>query len=261
MIITEINGKFVKPKDAKVSVLSDIGRGFGIFETIRTYGNKKLFAIEKHLKRLFDSAKKISLKIDYNKQEILAMTKNVIKKSPHKIQRIKIMCISKATIIISMPFKPNSKDYKGVSVKSIQQVRTMPEIKSISYMPSFLSHELAAKQGFSEAILIDKSGEVYEGAYSNIFWFEKNMLCTRKEDILPGITREIILEISPFKIKFKKIKIKELLKKSEIFLSSSLRGIVPITKIDKTKIGTGELGPNTQKLTKIFNETVASYAA
>lgn len=261
MIITAINGKFVKPKDAKVSVLSDIGRGFGIFETIRTYENKKLFAIERHLKRLFDSAKKIGLKIKYNKRQMLAMIKSVIKKSPHRIQRIKIMCISEAVVIISMPFKPNSRDYNGVSVKSIQQVRSMPEIKSISYMPSFLSHEQATKQGFSEAILIDKTGEVYEGAYSNIFWFEKNTLCTRKEDILPGITREVILEISPFKIKFKKIKIHDLVKKSEIFLTSSLRGIVPIIRIDKTLIGKGKSGTNTQKLMKIFNESVAFCAA
>lgn len=261
MIITLINSKFVKPKAAKVSVLSDIGRGFGIFETIRTYENKKLFAIERHLKRLFDSAKKIELKINYNKQQMLAMIRSVIKKSPNKIQKIKIMCISEATIIISMPFKPNSRDYKGVSVKSIQQVRAMPEIKSISYMPSFLSHEQATKQGFSEAILIDKAGEVYEGAYSNIFWFEKNILFTRKEDILPGITREVILEISPFKIKFKKIKINELMKKSEIFLTSSLRGIVPIIKIDKKSIGNGKVGKNTEKLIEIFNKNVASYAA
>ena len=128
MIITAINGKFVKPKDAKVSVLSDIGRGFAIFETVRTYENKKLFAIERHLKRMFDSAKKISLKIKYNKQQMLSMIKRVVGKSPHKIQRIKIMCISEATIIISMPFKPNSKDYNGVSVKSMEQVRSMPEI-------------------------------------------------------------------------------------------------------------------------------------
>lgn len=128
-------------------------------------------------------------------------------------------------------------------------------------MPSFLSHEQATKQGFSEAILIDKTGEIYEGAYSNIFWFEKNMLCTRKKDVLPGITREVILEISPFKIKFKKIKIKDLLKKSEIFLTSSLRGIVPIIKIDKTLIGKGKSGPNTQKLIEIFNESVAFCAS
>ena len=84
--------------------------------------------------------------------------------------------------------------------------------------------------------LIDKNKEVYEGAYSNMFWFEGNSLCTRKEDVLPGITRKVVLELSPYKIKYKKIKLKDLLKKKEIFITQSVKGIVPIVKIDSDLI-------------------------
>ena len=228
--------------------MSDIGRGYGIFETVRTYENKGLPTIDRHLNRLFRSAKKIDLKLKYSKKQIQEMTKRVVKKSPHKLQRIKITCITDHTIIVSTPLEINEKDYEGVSVLSIEQTRSLPDIKSISYLPSFLSHERAIKKGFYEAILIDKSGEVYEGAYSNIFWFEGNTLCTRKDKVLPGITREIILEKSPFKVKFKNIKIDKLKEKSEVFLTSSVKGIVPITKIDNKKIGDGKPGTNTKKL-------------
>ena len=238
------NNKFVK--DAKVSALGSIGRGYGVFETLRTHNHKPLQAKE-HINRLFHSAKQIDLKPKYNKAEITKQLNKVTNKSPHKNQRIKIMVLEKELIIFSSPLKINEKIYEGVSCKSIECIRSLPEVKSISYLSSYLSHERAVKEGYFDAILINNQ-EVFEGAYSNIFWFEKDTLCTRKTDILPGITRANILKISPFKTKFKTITIKELKKKEEVFLTTSISGIVPITKIDKTKIGNGKPGINTQKL-------------
>ena len=83
---------------------------------------------------------------------------------------------------------------------STQATRSLPEVKSISYIASYLSHKRAEKKGYFDAILIDKNEEIYEGAYSNLFWFEKDTLCTRKDEILLGITRDTIFRISPFKI-------------------------------------------------------------
>ncbi len=253
MIITLINNKIIDSKNAKISVLSDaFQRGYGIFETLRTYTNKKTFQLNEYIDRLFDSAGKIDLKMRYSKAEIIKMLEKVIKKSPHKIQRLKIIAIKEGIVITSMPMPIDKKFYLGVKCKTINCLRCIPEVKSISYLSSYLSHERAARLDFYEAILTDKTGEVYEGAYSNIFWFEGETLCTRKDEVLPGITAKVVIKLSPFKVKFKSINIKDLYKKEEIFLTQSTKGILPIIHIDKHKIGNGKAGEKTKKLMELF---------
>ncbi|MBT4917651.1 hypothetical protein HN709_00345 [Candidatus Peregrinibacteria bacterium] len=240
------NNKFVK--DAKVSATGSFGRGYGIFETIRTFNDKELPLLDKHLKRFSESAKKINLKLKYSKKEIGEMIKKVTKKSPHKIQRIKLMATAEDLIIFSVKAKINPNIYNGVSLISTKISRSLPEVKSISYLPSFLAHKNAIKKSYFDALLINEKEEVFEAAYANIFWFEGNILCTRKDKILAGITREVVIKNSPFKIKFKNIKLKDLKKKSEIFITQSINLIVPITKIDNKKIGTGKPGTKTKKI-------------
>ena len=187
------------------------------------------------------------------------MLTKIASTSPHKLQRIKIIAIPEGVIVISMPLKIDpALQEKGVSCKSINCRRALPEIKAISYLASYLSHEQATKLGHYDAILTDKQGEVYEGAYSNIFWFEGKTLCTRKEDVLPGITAQTVAKISPFKLKFKTINIKELVKKNEVFLTQSTTGIIPVTKIDGKKIANGKPGEKTQELIEKFNELFSS---
>lgn len=260
MIITLINNRFVSKSNAKISLYSSaFSRGYGVFDTLRTYKNKQLFRPEQHVARLFQSAKSIGITPKYSEKETLEMIKKVTKKSPHKIQRIKPIIIEEGLIIQSMPAKINPKIYAGVSCTTTECIRSLPEVKSISYLASFLSHENATKKRFFEAILKDKRDEIYEGAYSNIFWFEGETLCTRDNEILKGITRQTILEISPYKIKFKTIKEKDLLKKYEIFLSQSVNIIVPITKINNKTIGNGKPGEKTKKLMELFQHTIKSH--
>ncbi len=250
------NNKLIPARKANVSIFSEIIRGYGIFETLRTFGDKEILHQKQHAKRLLASAKKIELKIGYSEKEIQKMLTRVAKKSPHKNQVIKIIAIPEELFITSVPLKIDKKIYEGVCCKSVSCIRNMPEVKSVSYLGSFLSNKRAKEAGCFAAILTDKKGEVYECDYSNIFWFEGNTLCTRKDQILPGIVRAEIIKKSPFKVKFKTIKIDELKRKKEVFLTNSLKGIVPITRIDKKTIGEGIPGKNTkiliEKFAKIF---------
>lgn len=257
MIKIIINNKLVDKEHANISVLSSFGRGYGVFETLRTY-DKKIFQAEEHLKRLFSSAKQIKLNIKYTKPQIHKMLEKISKASPHKTQRIKIITLAEYLIIISTPQKIDKKIYDGVECISIKETRPIPEIKTISYVTSYLAHEKAAKKKKFDAILIDDNEEVYEGAYSNLFWFENETLCTRKDKVLPGITRQTVAKISPFKIKFKTVKLKELLTKKEVFLTTSISGIVPVIKINNSTIGTGKIGEKTLLIIKTFNDYVAS---
>jgi len=252
-----INNVLTKKKDAKISILSPAFMyGHGVFETIRT-NNKKGFKIKEHIERLFKSAKQCNLQIKHSKEEIQKMTEKIIKKSSHKNQKIKIIAIQDKTIITSIELKINPElQKKGVKCKTITATRSLADIKSIAYLDSYLAHEKAAAENYYDAILIDEKQEVYEGAYSNIFWFEKDILCTKKDKVLTGITRETILKISPFKIQFKDIKIDELVGKNEIFLSQTTTSILPIIQINKSKIGNGVPGKNTKKLIEMFNNYI-----
>lgn len=254
MIVTLVNNKILPPKNAKISILSEsFQRGYGVFETLRTFNNKNVFKAKEHIERLLRSANGIELKIKNTPKEIANMLQKVVSASPHKLQRLKIIAIKEGIIITSHPLKEAKEIYKkGVSCLSVVCKRSLPEIKSISYLPSMLAHEKATKKGHFDAILIDENQEVYEGAYSNIFWFEDDTLCTRDDQILKGIIRQTILEISPFKIKFKKITLKDLQKKDEVFLTQSVKLIVPIVKIDNKKIGNGKVGERTLQLMQKF---------
>ena len=253
-----INNKFISRENATLPINQDILLGFGIFETVRTYRDRKFFKLEDHLDRLLTSAKKIGLDIKYNKKELLGMFRKIAKKSPYKEQRIKMVAIPGKIMVISIKLKKGKSIYQGINCLSIICQRSLPEIKSISHLPSLFSHNKAEQEGYFEAILTDEKGEVYEGSYCNIFWFEGDVLCTRKDKVLQGNTRKAVLEISPFKIKFKTISIKDLYKMKEVFTTSSILEIVPVIKIDNRKIGNGLPGKNTEKLTQAFLSCIES---
>ena len=244
------NNKF--RKNAKVSVTGDASRGYGVFETLRTYDEKTLPLLKKHIDRLFISAKKIGFKVRYSKSKIAEMVKKVVRKSDHEIQRIKIIALTDDVVITSEEVKKNLNSKNGVPLKSIKMERALPDIKYISYLPSFLAHEWALKDGFYDAILIDNEGRITEGAYCNVFWFEEDKLCTCGEKIFPGMIREIVLEISPYKIVFKSVTLEELKRMKEIFITQSIGLVVPVVRIDSSKIGNGLPGERTKTMIAKF---------
>ena len=223
----------------------DLLRGYGVFETLQTYEGRKFFRVKEHLQRLFASAQKIGLSPKYGPGEVLGMLKKISQKSKYERQRIKLVLLPGSVLLFSTPVQQLLKEQKGVTCLSLVCERYLPEVKSISYLPSFLSHELARKKGYAEAILVNREGEVFEGAYSNIFWFEGQTLCTRGEQVLPGIIRQAILDLALFPVSLKRIKLAQLKQCQEIFLTSSVQLITPIIKIDQRRIGEGRPGKNT----------------
>jgi len=253
------NNKFIAPEKSKIPILSEsFMYGYGVFETLRTY-NKKPFKTKEHIDRLYKSAKIINLKIKEKKSDIEKMVNKISKKSTHKNQRIKIIAIKEGIFLVSIKLTITPDIYKGVSCKAVKCTRHLPKAKTLSYLDSYLSHTKAEKNGYFEALLVNDNQEILEGAYSNIFWFEKNSLCTPEKNVLEGITRQTIIDISPYKIKFKTIKLKDLLKKSEIFLTQTTTGIIPITKINNKLLNSGNPGTKTLELMERFSLFSSSF--
>lgn len=247
----------MKEKDAKMSIFSEAFMfGYGVFETLRTYDGK-VFKLKEHVDRLANSARIIGFRLPYSKVETSKMVKKVAAKAYAVSgidQRLKIVAIKGYLIISSIKLKIDSNVYRGVVCRSVKVSRPVPEAKTLAYLDSYLSHATAASMGAYEAILCGEKGEVYEGAYSNIFWFDGNVLCTRKGGVLPGITRGILVDFSPYNVKYKSISLNELKQKNEVFLTKTTTGIVPIIKIDGKKIGSGKVGEKTKKLMNLYNE-------
>ena len=254
-MIILFNNKFQTKASAKISILSvSFMYGFGVFETLRTNNQKKPQQTKEHISRLEKSAKEIGLSIKQKPSEIEEMIEKVAKKSPHNLQRIKVVAINEGILITSIKLENDEKVHHGVKLKSVKSVRALPKVKTISYLSSYISHEKAAKAGYYDALLINEKEEATEGAYCNIFWFEGEILCTTKDGVLEGITRQTVLKKSPFKTKLKSITLRELVKKDEIFLTQTTKGIVPVIKIDNIKIGSGKPGEKTLTLlAKISN--------
>src|SRR3989344_1255711 len=243
-----LNGKFVEPRKAKISVLEQgYQYGYGVYDTLRTY-HGKISNIDAHLKRLFDSARKVHLEIPLSKSDIRNAVDAVIKVNKIKDKKIKIMVakgLQKPTVSIifsGLDAYGQSIYKKGVSVITTAYQRAVPEIKSMNYLPCILALQEARRKKAFEALLIDNKQNVTEGTFSNIFIVKNQSLMTAKDHILKGITREIVLKIS--KKIFRKIILKnpsktEIYNADEAFLSVTTGEIIPIARIDAKKLKRG----------------------
>ena len=111
----------------------------------------------------------------------------------------------------------------------------------------------ANKKSCFEAILLDRNNYILEGSRSNVFWVISNSLFTRKNNVLPRITRRTIIENSPIPILFGKLNIFDINRVDELFLTNSGSGIIPVKKIDSIIINNGLPGPITVKLLELFS--------
>jgi branched-chain amino acid aminotransferase len=256
MKISLFNGQFIEPNSPILPMESlAFMYGFGVFETLRTYDGQ-IFRASEHMDRLFGSAEKISFEVPEKRDQILVWLESVRAKSGLAEQRMKVVAILEGIWISSIPLGNDPKVFEGVSMKSVNAERLFPEAKTLAYLDSYLAHQKAQKEGFYEALLVDHLGEVREGAYSNFFWFEGDSLCTRKNGVLPGITRDEVLKISPYEIQYKNISLKDLKKCDEAFLTQTSKGIVPVIQIDETVLNDGNVGKRTKDLMRLFEALV-----
>jgi len=243
-----LNNKFVEANKAKVSVLEQgYQYGYGVYDTLRTY-NGEISNIDAHLKRLFDSARKINLEMPLSREEIKDAVDKLIEINNIKNNKIKIMVakgIEKPTV--SIVFSDMNK-YKhilyerGVSVITTEYQRTLPDVKSMNYLSCLLALQEAKKKNAFEALLVDNEQRITEGSFSNLFIVKNDFLITAKNNILRGITRDIVLKLA--KKIFRRIILRnpskeEIYGVDEAFLSVTTGEIIPISKIDNRKIKLG----------------------
>ena len=277
--IVYLNGSLIPRSQARISAL-DYGflYGFGLFETMRAYGGQ-VFRLDSHLNRLARSAKILGLPIQaLNLKGAVMDTIHANKLSDARV-RITISigeggmvpepsaCTQPTVLILAGHYKPYPKQVyeKGFRavVSSIRRNSQSPlsRLKSANYLENMLAKQEARAAGVDEAICLNEKGLLAEASMSNIFLVNDGILRTPGEEsgILPGITREVVLElasqldINTFE---QDIRLDELFQAQEAFLTNSLMEIMPLTEIDGKPVGSGEAESVTRRLMANYKKLV-----
>lgn len=244
---------------ARIDLFSDaVMFGCGVFETLRTYPGRRLFRIADHISRLLTSADHVGLNIHYSAREIRNMVERVTESSQSELQRLKILALPEHLIVTSTPLIQNEALTDGVSLKSIQLQRALPEIKSTSYLDCLLAYRTAVEAGCDDALLIDDKGHISEGSRCNLFWIKDDTIMTREKGVLPGVTRKVVIEEMAQPIRYRLINLPDLIRADELFITNSIIGVVPVTEVDGNPIKDGNPGPLTQSISNHYNRLASS---
>lgn len=272
-MIVFVNGRFADRKDAKVSTFD---HGFlyadGVYETLRTYDGK-VWQTDEHLCRLLRSAEMIGLDIPWSLKQMGSWIVQTVRKNGFEESRIRMTVTrgqnnfdfgkaKKPTICIQVQkLKPQpARIYsQGVPAVSYCVERTLPEAKTLNLLPMAMAQRFMLKHKAYEALMVNGRGCVTEGTVMNVFMVKDGVLVTPNRGMLAGTTRDVILKIARkmrLKVDLCDIKLTEMYRADEIFISNAPRGIVPVVRLDGKKIGTGRCGPVTRGLMKAFDEYV-----
>jgi branched-subunit amino acid aminotransferase/4-amino-4-deoxychorismate lyase len=268
-----LNGEFVTEERLLISP-RDLGfsRGYAVFDFFRTYSGHKPFMFDCHVDRLFNSAKAIGLSMPWSKEDV----KNIIVSTLEKNNAEKEFAVrtvvtggvsaslapTSPTLMVILDdilIFPKSMYENGIKVATINHKRYNPGSKTTHYVEAIRRWQEMQEEGIGE-ILYTSDGSILEGTFSNFFCVVGNKLVTAKNNILPGVTRRVVIEKLKhgIPVKVRNLKLHELDSATEAFISVSGKGIVPVVVVDDKMIGDGRVGPVTKAVMNKFNEFVAS---
>jgi D-alanine transaminase len=269
-LIVYLNGEFLPLSQAKVSVLD---RGFlfgdGVYEVIPVYGGKPLRLAE-HLQRLGNSLDGIRLEAPLSAEEweavfmrlidgaedqsiYLQVTRGVGPRRDHAFPK----GVAPTVFAICTPIAPIPAT--GVKAITVPDIRWQwCHIKAITLLANVLQRQQAVDEGCAEAILV-RDGYALEGAASNLFAVVDGVLLTppKGNDILPGITRDLVVEIAlgnAIAFEERKITLEELSRAEEVWVTSSTREVLPIVELDGRMVGNGKPGPLWARMNALYQQ-------
>ena len=276
-MIIYLDGRFVPEEEARVSVFDHgLLYGDGVFEGIRAY-NGKIFRLDEHLARLYDSAKAIDLAIPLTKAEMTEVIKETLRRNSLRDAYIRpivtrgkgdlgldpLKCAKPTVIVIAVTWGAMYGDLyeKGLRAICVSVRRTPPEsmppnVKSLNYLNNILAKIEANHRGVDEAIFFDTKGHVSEGSGDNIFVVKDGVIITPPTlNNLRGITRMVVLEIAAsmgITLLERDLGYFDLYTADEVFVTGTAAEVAPIREIDGRVIGNGKPGPVTRQLMAAF---------
>ncbi len=275
-----IDGKFYPEAEAKVSVFDHgLLYGDGIFEGIRFY-NGRVFRLEEHLERLWDSARSICLKIPIKQREMTEALLETIRQNHLRDGYIRLLvtrgvgnlglnpeqCKNPSVIIIAATIALYHEDFyrKGLSIITVATRRSNPAslnpaVKSLNYLNNVMARIEANLAGADEALMLNDAGNIAECTADNVFIIKQGQIFTPPitAGALRGITRSVVFDIGgEFDIKVTEADFTrhDIFVADECFLTGTAAEIVPVVKADGRVIGDGKPGAITARIIARFRE-------
>ena len=275
-----IDGKFFDEADAKVSVFDHgLLYGDGVFEGIRFY-NGRVFRMEEHMERLWDSARSICLDIPLSRPEMDEALLETIRRNNLRDGYVRLVvtrgignlglnpmhCKRPSVIIIvsTIALYPEEVYRNGLTVVTVPTRRMgpatlNPAIKSLNYLNNVLARIEANLANADEALMLNDAGNVAECTADNVFIVKRGQIMTPPitAGALRGITRSVVFDIAAefgIKISEPEITRHDVYIADEAFLTGTAAEIIPMIKADGRVIGTGKPGPITMRMTARFRE-------
>jgi len=288
-MVSYANGEYVSTEKLAIPIASDIVgtiRGYRIFTACRTIG-KKVFHLDEHIERLFNSAGAIYMELSQTKKELKGIVEETVAKNrPDQDGDLLIEIIysggaaadngvapvGPADLYIAIfPLKspPDRWYQEGMKLASYPYQRQWPEVKLLNYVGAVLAHQTVVKKfGADQSLFVtpDDRKIILEGTTFNFYIVCGNTIITHPLDgnILSGITRKVMMqlaeEIPDVEVKEDGFSLDYLRVVDEAFITSSTRNVVPVVKVDDIVIGNGKPGTVTQKLGEAFRKYLANYS-
>jgi branched-chain amino acid aminotransferase len=280
--IVYASGRFMPAGSAGVSVLDHgLLYGDGIFEGIRAYNNR-VFKLERHIERLFDSAKAIRLEIPHSRDEMAELVLETCRRNEIVDGYIRLVvtrgagdlgidprsCPRPDVIIIA---KTVGALY-GQTVRGVELVTSAfrrhapdvlsPSIKSLNYLNNILARIEANDKGADEALFLDHNGYVAEATVDNVFIVvDRTLMTPPTATNLRGITRETVIDLArelSIPVEERPFTLFDMWTAREAFMCGTMAEIVPIASVDGRMIGSGGLGPMTARVAAAYDRCVRS---
>ncbi|MFC5134265.1 MULTISPECIES: branched-chain amino acid transaminase [Haloferacaceae] len=282
------NGEFLDWEDATTHVLTHaLHYGSGVFEGLRAYETEQgpaIFRLEEHLDRLFDSAKMYDMDIGHSREEITEATLELLDRQdltscyirPIAYYGYESLGVSPGDcptdlVLAAWPWGTYLGEEaleEGVDVMvsswrkhASSQVPTNVKTTGL-YVNSMLAGEEARRNGYVEAIVLNKEGNVAEGPGENVFMVNDGEIYTtgQAQSILEGITRDTVITLAEergYTVHDEAVISRgQLYTADELFFTGSAAEVTPIRSVDDTEIGNGSRGPVTEELQEAFFEVI-----
>ncbi|RKY03583.1 branched-chain amino acid aminotransferase [Candidatus Poribacteria bacterium] len=275
-----LNGKFVPKEEAKISVFDHgLLYGDGVFEGIRSY-NGRVFKLDEHLKRLYDSAKAIRLRIPLSMEEMREVVLETLRRNnlrdayirlvvtrgegdlgldPDKCREPTVFCIADKIVLYPERYYKEGLRVITVSTRRNYVEALNPRIKSLNYLNNILAKIEGKLAGVEEAIMLNAEGYVVECTGDNVFIVRNGSLITPPVYIgaLEGITRNTVMELARgmgIEVREEPFTRYELYTADECFLTGTAAEVIPVVEVDGRPIGDGKPGQLTLKIMEAFRE-------
>ena len=279
-----IDGQFYDKENAKISVFDHgLLYGDGVFEGIRFY-NGRVFRLEEHIDRLFDSARAIALNIGMDKSAVIEATLETIRQNnlqdgyirlvvtrgvgdlglnPMLCPKASLFIIASKITLYSADKYENGLDVVTCATRRIPHGALSPMVKSLNYLNNVMAKIEAQNAGAGEGLMLNEQGFVSECTGDNIFIIKNGVISTPpiSSGALAGVTRSVVFDLAaefgipihePMMTRY------DIFTADECFLTGTAAEVIPAVKLDTRQIGDGKPGPITRRLITRFRELTAS---